>query len=716
MRVACDVVAFSLISTIFAGALADGSVLARAFCVFLAQFWTPRLAVATFVFNMEPYLTSRLWRAGYAAMNVVFCVPAPRVHAGSAPAAMVALSRFGGRFRIHDRSGAMRQETRTVTLSIAAAQDRDVLYQMRHQVYASELHQHPENAAGRLTDPLDEFNTYLVAKDGDEIAGFVAITPPTERGYSVDKYFTRDQVPVAFDRALYEVRLLTVNSRYRRSGIALLLMFGALRFVEAHGGQMIVAIGRIDVLHMYERAGLVPLGLQTTSGSVVYELMSASVEHLRAHLQAFAGSLERLERTVDWRLDGVSWNDAARCQHGGAFFEAIGDEFDALERRHRVINADVLDAWFDPAPAVVEKLARDLPFVMKTSPPTEASGMRRAIARARGVPESSILPGAGSSALIFAALRQWVTRASRVLILDPMYGEYAHVLEQVIGARVDRFRLSAERDYEVDPTELAALASQGFDWVVLVNPNSPSGRHVRHSDLARVIASAPETTRFWIDETYVDYVGSEQSLERMAASSANVVICKSMSKVYALSGLRAAYLCGPARLLADLSHVCPPWAVSLPAQLAACEALKATAYYRKRWDETHALRAELQWGLQALGWQVVTGCANFLLCQVPADGPTSSEVIAEARRNGLFVRDVRSMGVCFDERALRIAVKDRRANAAMLAILRAAASSRQSLSDQVPSKLETPPGIIERHKIEGERQQQDARWCRNEPP
>src|SRR5262249_46245663 len=63
---------FCVISTFFAGALADGSVLARVVCMFLAVFWTLRLAVATFVFDMEPYLTGRLRRAGYAAMNVVF--------------------------------------------------------------------------------------------------------------------------------------------------------------------------------------------------------------------------------------------------------------------------------------------------------------------------------------------------------------------------------------------------------------------------------------------------------------------------------------------------------------------------------------------------------------------------------------------------------------------------------------------------------------------
>jgi hypothetical protein len=63
---------FSIITIVFAETLASGGALARAVCVFLAVFWTWRLIVATFVFDMRPYLTSTLRRTGYHALNVVF--------------------------------------------------------------------------------------------------------------------------------------------------------------------------------------------------------------------------------------------------------------------------------------------------------------------------------------------------------------------------------------------------------------------------------------------------------------------------------------------------------------------------------------------------------------------------------------------------------------------------------------------------------------------
>jgi histidinol-phosphate/aromatic aminotransferase/cobyric acid decarboxylase-like protein len=256
-----------------------------------------------------------------------------------------------------------------------------------------------------------------------------------------------------------------------------------------------------------------------------------------------------------------------------------------------------------------------------------------------------------------------------VLILDPMYGEYAHVLERVVGCRVDRLALSRANGYVVDCDELAARLRKGYDLVVLVNPNSPTGQHIGRRRLEAVLDCAPERTRFWIDETYVEYAGQSQSLEPFAAASSNVVVCKSMSKVYALSGVRSAYLCGPTDLIHELRSISPPWSVSLPGQIAACEALRSLAYYRERWAETHRLREELAAGLRRLEWDVAPGCANFLLCHLPAHQPDASSLVAACRRRNLFIRDIGSMGKCFDRRTIRIAVKDAATNQAMLTIL-----------------------------------------------
>src|SRR5215475_3979419 len=111
---------------------------------------------------------------------------------------------------------------------------------------------------------------------------------------------------------------------------------------------------------------------------------------------------------------GMSFAPTPACYHGGAFFEAIGEEFDALSRLATVINADVLDAWFPPSPRVLDAIQAHLPLLVRTSPPAACAGLVRAIARVRGVEPANVLPGGGSSDLIFLALTNWLTPSSRV--------------------------------------------------------------------------------------------------------------------------------------------------------------------------------------------------------------------------------------------------------------------------------------------------------------
>jgi histidinol-phosphate/aromatic aminotransferase/cobyric acid decarboxylase-like protein len=363
--------------------------------------------------------------------------------------------------------------------------------------------------------------------------------------------------------------------------------------------------------------------------------------------------------------------DAPCCFHGGAFFQAIGSGFDTLERREVIVNADVLDAWFPPSPGVVSTLEEHLSWLVRTSPPAQCEGLCEAVAAYRGVRRENILPGAGSSDLIYRAFRHWLDRESRVLILDPTYGEYRHVLEKVIGCRVELLKLLRQDGYRVNLDELARQIKQGYDLVVLVNPNNPTGRHIRRSDLESLLNTVPPETRMWIDEAYIDYVGAAESLERFAAERENVIVCKTMSKVYALSGMRVAYLCASPQQLSDLISLTPPWVVGLPAQVAAVRALQDAGYYEEQYERTHLMRGEMHEALQGIGIpEIVPGEANFLMFHLGESQPTGEEAIERAREAGVFVRDAANMGSDLGLRALRIAIKDPVGNERVLRTLR----------------------------------------------
>ncbi|WP_199486542.1 histidinol-phosphate aminotransferase family protein [Actinomadura logoneensis] len=564
----------------------------------------------------------------------------------------------------------------------AAEKDREWIGRLRHEVYARELGQHSPNAAGVLTDELDGRNVYIAAFRHGEPAGFVSVTPPWAGRYSIDKYVRRAEHPALSADGLFEIRILAVAPDLRGEMIGKLLMYAALRWVMAHAGRSIVAMGRVELLPMYLSLGLTSTGTAVRSGAVEFQLLTGDVAELvRRTLREYGPLLQDMRPLVEWGLDVPFLPEDESCAHGGASIEALGRRFDTLDAHRDVVPADVLDAWFPPSPTAVAALTDGLEWISRTSPPVRAEGLIEEIALRRGLPEEAVAVGAGSSDLIFRAFRGWLDASSRVLLIDPCYGEYAHVVERVVGCRVDRFPVYRRDGWRIDPGRLADALRNRYDLVVIVNPNNPTGVHLDAADLRAVLAGAPAGTRFWIDETYMGYIGAEQSLESYAVTTDNVVICTSLSKMYALSGLRAAYLTAPPPIAAEMRRWTPPWAVSLPAQIAAVSALRDPAYYAERWAQTAVLRAELAAMLAAtnaaadvsehvdvsMHVDVSESVANFVLLTLPHGGIGAARLVERCRRQGVFLRDLSPLSPAFEGRTVRIAVRDAASNARVAA-------------------------------------------------
>jgi len=248
------------------------------------------------------------------------------------------------------------------------------------------------------------------------------------------------------------------------------------------------------------------------------------------------------------------------------------------------------------------------------------------------------------------------------MILDPMYGEYRHVIDSMLGAQIIPFELNKEECFRIDADRLIeSVRRHRPDLLVLVNPNSPTGQHFPRCEAVRLLDSIPASTWTVIDETYIEYVGREESLESEACKRQKLLVLKSMSKTYALSGMRVGYLIGDPCTVRALAKWIPPWAVSLPAQVAAVEALRDETYYQARYRETSSLRDELTSNLRRNSKiTIYPSTANFLLVETR----TSAQAIVDAmRESNVFIRNCDSMGERFADRFLRTAVECREANA-----------------------------------------------------
>ena len=320
--------------------------------------------------------------------------------------------------------------------------------------------------------------------------------------------------------------------------------------------------------------------------------------------------------------------------HGGASFQAIGTDLTHLERAGQVIAADVLDAWFDPAPEVLETLRRHLAFLLKSSPPSHAEGFIEELARRRGVPRESVLAGAGSSSLLFACLPRLLEPGRTVLVLDPMYSEYEHIAGTLLGCPVARLALREEDGFRVSAAALAeAVRRHRPQAVLLVNPNNPTGQYWPREEALAFLRAAGEDTLVVVDETYLEFAGEGLSLEAEAARRRNLAVVKSMSKVYALSGARVGYMVLHPETADRLASWLPPWPVGLLSQAAAMQALRHPEYYRGKYEETRRLREEFRQLVRHL--HPLESQTNYFLVR-PENPP---ELAARLRAANIFVRE-----------------------------------------------------------------------------
>ncbi len=343
-----------------------------------------------------------------------------------------------------------------------------------------------------------------------------------------------------------------------------------------------------------------------------------------------------------------------QCFHGGQFWNAVGAEFDDLSRARKVINADVLDAWFPPSPAVIEALSVDSEWWMRTSPPTHAEGLEKVIAEVRGVEPMNVLAGPGSSSLIYLVWQNWLAdgRGKRALILEPTYGEYEHICT-LTDVDVRKFRLDPANGFAFDAEKwLRQVVDDEVDIAVLVNPNNPTGTTI---SIEEILREFPSEKTLWIDEAYIGY-SDAVSAEKLAKDRPNVFVLKSMSKEFALSGLRAAYLVAHEHWIQELRSCAPPWWVSLPAQMAAVAALRSGGYYASRIEETKSLRQRFESRLLSLGLKVSASACNWVLIELPGRLSAAS-VTAELASQNIFIRNAGLTASSLGDRFIRIAVK-----------------------------------------------------------
>ncbi len=263
-----------------------------------------------------------------------------------------------------------------------------------------------------------------------------------------------------------------------------------------------------------------------------------------------------------------------------------------------------------------------------------------------GLPLDRILAGNGSTELIHLLVRAFLTPPRRDthnfgLLFGPTYGEYAGAC-RLAGGGAGTLEAQGEAGFVWDLKQARVrINQQRPSLVFLCNPNNPTGVFLPRPDV-EALAQAVHLAGglLVVDEAYLGFVDQPwDTLSLLAWDS--VVLLRSMTKDYALTGLRLGYLLASEEVTARLSAFQPDWSVNALAQAAGLVALADAGYLPRARQAVAGAREYLAGELTALSFRVHPSAANFLLVQV-GDGAAWRERLM---RRGLFVRDCASFGL-----------------------------------------------------------------------
>lgn len=300
---------------------------------------------------------------------------------------------------------------------------------------------------------------------------------------------------------------------------------------------------------------------------------------------------------------------------------------------------------FGASPSVLEAI-RTTPI--DRYPDRECRSLRNAIAELHSIDADRILVGNGCSELIHLIASSIIRPGDPVLVVGPTFSEYERATHLANGI-VHRCLAVAEKRFACPCDAIdSALGTLAIKSVWICNPNNPTGQSVSRGQLVEWLKVYPRTI-FIIDEAYIEFADVVESM--IDCEFENLIVLRSMTKAYAMAGLRLGYavMCDPLHQIIRGRRA--PWSVNSIAQAAGLAAIKDQAYYVDAMSRLHDAKQSMLESFECHGFQPLESDTCFFLLRMEDPAVVRNALL----RDGLVVRDCQSFGM---KNHLRIAVHD----------------------------------------------------------
>ena len=358
-------------------------------------------------------------------------------------------------------------------------------------------------------------------------------------------------------------------------------------------------------------------------------------------------------------------------QHGGKLKQAAAENNLQPEE---IIDFSANINFLGPPEQIINAVRKNAAQI-KNYPEINSKNLKKLIAASHQLEPEKVTVANGAAEMLYQLTK--VLQPQKVMVIDPTFSEYQLAAESV-GAEIVHFQLQKEAEFFLDLENLKAELRQEIDLLFICNPNNPTGQLIRSADLKAVIEKAAAAgVTIVIDEAFNDFLEKSEKYSAVNFLEAydNLVILKSMTKLFSIPGLRLGYALTNKNLSFKLENKRDPWSVNYFSQLAGeiifGESEEISEYVKESRARIAREREFLNSGLKEFkSLKVYQPSVNYIFIDLSASSYTAAELKSELLREAILIRNCDSY-YGLQDNYIRVAVKDRKSNNILLEKLKA---------------------------------------------
>lgn len=350
--------------------------------------------------------------------------------------------------------------------------------------------------------------------------------------------------------------------------------------------------------------------------------------------------------------------------HGGKFWQ--------YKKNPNVQTMEIIDFSasinpIGPPQSVIDVIRRNL-HNLSHYPDSHSTALKKELAKIHNLHKENLIVGNGSNELIRLFAETFFEEGDEVIIPLPTFDEYT-VATEFMGALPTFVELKPPH-FTVNSRDILGEITDKTKAIFLCNPNNPTSKLMSQDELQNIVEKANEKqVLVFLDEVFIDTTEKGVSFAKRVTQYANVFIIHSLTKIFAVPGLRVGYGLGSKELISFMRRAKLEWNVNYLAQIAAIAALKDVFYLEKTKELFYKQKRYLMKNLTKIrGLKTELPDANYFFVDVSETGLTGTQLEKELREFGILVRNCSSFKPLGDN-YIRIGIRTEKENKRLLDVL-----------------------------------------------